>query len=421
MRHLFRALVVACPLFALVNFAAAEAPVLKPGDHVAIIGDSITEQKLYSLFMEDYLLMCQPESKLQATQFGWGGETAPGFAGRMANDMLPFKATVATTCYGMNDGGYGPMDEGKAKRYRDGQKSIIKQCKDGGVRVIVVGSPGCVDTTTFRPGTDLPKIYNKTLGELRDIARDVAQEEKVLFANVYDPMYAAMQNAKSKFGTQYHVCGGDGFHPDRNGHLVMAYAFLKALGCDGHIGTITVDLTANKAEATAGHKILSSAGGQIEVESTKYPFCFYGEPKQTSSTRGIVDCFPFNAELNRYLLVVKGVTGKAKVTWGGETKEFSAEDLAKGVNLAAEFMDSNPFRDAFKKVEDKVAQQQAFETGLVKNLLHHLPEYRKFAPEESAAFDRLASNLVKKDVQARAESATAIEPVKHKLTIEVVK
>ncbi len=28
--------------------------------------------------------------------------------------------------------------------------------------------------------------------------------------------------------------GRDGVHPDRNGHLVMAYAFLKALGCDGN-------------------------------------------------------------------------------------------------------------------------------------------------------------------------------------------
>ncbi len=41
-----------------------------------------------------------------------------------------------------------------------------------------------------------------------------------------------------------------------NGHLVMAYAYLKGLGCDGNIGTITVDLDAKKAEATDGHKIV---------------------------------------------------------------------------------------------------------------------------------------------------------------------
>ena len=36
---------------------------LKDGDYVGVIGDSITEQKLYSLFIEDYLLMCQPAER----------------------------------------------------------------------------------------------------------------------------------------------------------------------------------------------------------------------------------------------------------------------------------------------------------------------------------------------------------------------
>src|SRR5207245_713423 len=85
---------------------------LKGGDYVGVIGDSITEQKLYSVYIEDYLLMCRPAGDLRATQFGWGGETSWGFAARMGNDMLPFGCTVATTCFGMNDGGHGPMDGG---------------------------------------------------------------------------------------------------------------------------------------------------------------------------------------------------------------------------------------------------------------------------------------------------------------------
>src|SRR6185436_3354594 len=115
---------------------------LKDGDYVAIVGDSITEQKQYSVFIEDYLLMCRPAANLRATQFGWGGETASGFAGRMDNDMAPFKATVATTCYGMNDGGYSPMNPGKAKGYHDAQTRVVEKMKKAGVRFIVVGSPG---------------------------------------------------------------------------------------------------------------------------------------------------------------------------------------------------------------------------------------------------------------------------------------
>src|ERR1700722_9484807 len=155
-----------CLLFAVCwSLSAPAETVLKPGDYVAIIGDSITEQRLYSVFMEDYLLMCQPVPKLQASQFGWGGETASGFAARMANDMLRFKPNVATTCFGMNDGGYEPLSPDRAKKYREGQTAIVQGCKKAGLRVIVVGSPGCVDADTFRKDPNAAIMYNTTLSE----------------------------------------------------------------------------------------------------------------------------------------------------------------------------------------------------------------------------------------------------------------
>ena len=257
-RILTAAAVLIVALCCLRSFAAG--PALQQGDYVAVIGDSITEQRLYSLYIEDYLLMCKPAADLRVTQFGWGGETAPGFADRMANDALRFQPSVATTCFGMNDGGYSPMDPGKAQRYRDGQISIVKQLKTGRRPVDrrrLARLRGCRHVWRSQPGT--AAMYNKTLAALRDIARDVARKQGVVFADVYDPMMAAMTKAKAKYGREYHLAGGDGVHPDRNGHLVMAYAFLKALGCDGNIGTITVDLQGGKAEATEGHKILACA------------------------------------------------------------------------------------------------------------------------------------------------------------------
>ena len=50
----------------------------------------------------------------------------------------------------------------------------------------------------------------------------------------------AMSAAKEKFGNDYDVCGRDGVHPGPNGHLLMAYAFLKGLGLDGNLATITI-------------------------------------------------------------------------------------------------------------------------------------------------------------------------------------
>ncbi|NDD90801.1 hypothetical protein EBZ37_01770, partial [bacterium] len=78
---------------------------VKPGSRVAIVGDSITEQKLYSKFMECYLLASSGVPDVKVMQFGWGGERAGGFANRAANDLSVFRPTLATLCYGMNDGG----------------------------------------------------------------------------------------------------------------------------------------------------------------------------------------------------------------------------------------------------------------------------------------------------------------------------
>ncbi len=404
-----------------VDTSSGAEPGLTKGDYVAVIGDSITEQQLYSLYIEDYLLMCQPVADLRVTQFGWGGETAPGFANRMANDMLRFGASVATTCFGMNDGRYAPMKPETGKAYRDGQVSIVKQLKEAGVRLIVVGSPGCVDADTF--GGHNPegaKMYNQTLAALRDIARDVAEEEGVVFANVLDPMMDVMAKAKAKYGRDYHLAGGDGVHPDRNGHLVMAYAFLKALGCDGHIGTITVNLKNKTADATAGHAILSCDGSTLEIRSSRYPFCFFGDPGQTGSTRGVIEFLPFNEQLNRLTLKLSDAPeGNYQITWGTNSKQFSAEQLAAGINLAAEFLD-NPFCEPFQQVQRVVAQQQGMEVHLIKNLLHNIATYKHIAPEESESLEKIAGALVARDKEARDASAAAVKPVTHTIKIERV-
>src|ERR1700741_4027337 len=60
-----------------------EGLLLKKGDRLAICGDSITEQKMYSRIMETYLTVCVPQLKVTTRQYGWGGEKANGFWARI--------------------------------------------------------------------------------------------------------------------------------------------------------------------------------------------------------------------------------------------------------------------------------------------------------------------------------------------------
>ena len=397
---------------------------VQPNDVVGIAGDSITEQHLYSSFMEDYLLMCQPTMNQSIINFGWSGEQAPGFLARLGTDVFPFKPTVMTTCYGMNDGHYGPINDDTATQYRTAQTGIVEALKKNGVRVIVLGSSKCVDSFYYHRGNPDPNqgpdVYNKTLGSLADIDKDIAAKEGVVYADTFGITMDAMQKAKAAFGNDYQIFGGDGVHPDPNGHLVMAYVFLKALGCDGNIGTITVDMGSNQATGTPGQEIVSCKAGAVDVKSTRYPFCFNGAmgSKVPGETAAVTQFFPFNDDLNRYMLVVKGLTtAKAKVTWGATSKEYTSDQLAKGVNLAADFL-ANPFCDQFGKVAGVVGGQEQQEDQLSKGFMHNLPDWKaNFAPGVDAAWDQIVASGMAKHNAIFKQAADLVVPVEHTITI----
>jgi lysophospholipase L1-like esterase len=393
---------------------------IQPGDTLGIGGDSITAQHLYSADIEDYLLMCQATRGQGIVQFGWSGEQAPGFLSRLNTDVFPFKPTVMTTCYGMNDGHYGPITDAIAKTYRNAQTDIVETLKKNGVHAIVLGSPKCVDSQTYHGSPAAAVIYNKTLGSLADIDKEIALKEGVIYADVYGITLNAMEKAKAKFGQDYVFAGPDGVHPGPNGHLVMAYAFLKALGCDGNIGTITVDYANKGATGTPGQEIISYQDGAVSVKSTRYPFCFSGsvDSKDPSTTAAVSTCIPFNDDLNRYILVVKGLTtSKAKVSWGTTTKEFAAADLAKGINLASEFL-TNPFVQQFMKVDLAVKAQEAQESLLSQTFMHNVPTWKQtFAPGTDAAFDQIISGGMTQHDALYKAVVDLITPVEHTIKI----
>ena len=393
--------------------------ILKKGDRVAIVGDSITEQKQYSRFIELYLLACVPELDLTMYQFGWSGERAPGFAVRMENDFVPWKPTVVTTCFGMNDGSYRPYNDQIGKAYEGGTRRIQDRCKELGARMIV-GGPGPVGSEAWRkeePEAD--KFYNDNLSKLSGIAGRLAGENGFVYAGLHPLMMKVMVDAKATLGKDYYVCGGDGVHPGPNGHLVMAYAFLKSMGLDGDLSTITIDM-AGDTTVTDGHRVLSSTKGKVEIESTRYPFCFYGKEKDPNGTVSILPFLPFNRDLNRYMLVVKNLSSaKADITWGKTTKTFSEEQLEAGINLAEAFLD-NPFSEPFFKLDRAVFNKQNRETRTIKKIITNFRGLEADFPDDkevAKATETLRAKLLERNAQDAAMVRAAVKPVVH--TIQV--
>ena len=423
----------------LANFQPAKAPkqsglFLKPGDRLAIIGDSITEQKQYSRIMETYLTVCTPELNITARQYGWGGERVPGFLARMTNDCLRFKPTVATTCYGMNDHEYRKYEDRIGNTYSNKSLTMVQAFKANGVR-LVLGSPGCVGR---KPTWEQDKVndLNNNLCTLRNIDVDLAKKEGVRFADVFWPMLTAGYDAQQRYGSDYAIAGKDGVHPAWAGQTVMAYAFLKSLGVSGDIGTFTVDAKANTMKVSQGHELLVSKDGEFQIKSMRYPFCATNENlKSDNSIRSAMTLIPFNEDLNRFLLVVKKPQAKSYVvTWGEASKTFTAGQLGKGVNLAAEFA-LNPFWDAFNKVDLAVKAKQEYETKQIKQIFHDLrsgkyksaddvkdPELKELfilrGSDGKFDMDALAAATEQKRAPLAEAIKTAMVPVTH--TIRVV-
>ena len=394
-----------------------EATLLRRGDRLAIIGDSITEQKMYSRMIETYLTVCAPQLEIETRQYGWSGEKAAQFLQRMDQDCLRFQPTVATLSYGMNDARYRPFDFHTGRWYSDHYSAIVERFQHSGARV-VVGSPGCsgkiASWVASRAGT--LDEHNQNLCVLRDIAIQISLDRKVGFADVFWPMYQAQVKFDAKFTTAtkpYRVAGEDGIHPGWAGHTLMAYAFLKALGLDGNLACIEIDLVNRDIELSEGHSLVASAEHWWEIESERYPFCADGKIDDENSIRSGMQLVPFNENLNRWMLVVVGLdASKATIRWGDGKRTYTADQLKAGVNLADDFQ-VNPFSSAFEQVDRAVAAKQAYETKQIQQVFHGEQGKRDIerAVKETEA---VRQSLV--DAMGAAR-----KPVRHRIEIRIVK
>ncbi|MEY3897177.1 MAG: hypothetical protein RLZZ214_2698 [Verrucomicrobiota bacterium] len=387
------------------------APLLQKGDRLAICGDSITEQKRYSVLLETYLTACLPEMEITCRQFGWSGEQAAGFLKRMKNDALRFKPTIATTCYGMNDFRYVPYDEAIAAEFRRNQTAVIDTFQEAGCRV-VLGSSGIIDSVPHwvKSATGTQQDLNLALSRFRNIDIEIANTEKVAFADLYQPMLLADHSAKKQFGPEFKIAGNDGVHPDWAGQVVMAYGFLKALGVDGNLGAVSYDETSGKATAANGHEVLSAENGKLSLRSTRLPFCAGpGATDKHDSIRAGLALVPFDDDLNRFIFrMTSPKAANYTVTWGEQSRPYTADQLKEGINLAKDF-DNNPLVPAFQKIRDAVAKKQEYETRQIKTLVH--------GPEGEA--DMEATFALTEKVRKPLERAilAAKQPADHVITV----
>ncbi|HUP79846.1 MAG TPA: hypothetical protein VM260_14940 [Pirellula sp.] len=109
----------------------------------------------------------------------------------------------------------------------------------------------------------------------------------------------------------------------------------------------------------------------------------------------------------------------AIIKWGASEKKFTREQLASGVNLAAEFPET-PFDGAFQKLLDAIASKQNFETYMIKAIItdfRALPKEVADHTDLKQAIATFRKSLLASQQQLEAAVQRSLVPVKHTLQI----
>lgn len=316
-----------------------DSSLVKDGDRVLFVGDSITEQRIYTRNVMDYFALRQPGMLLHFRNRGISGSTA-NFDEAFFAKTMALKPTVATICFGMNDGGYKPYDETTFRRYMDNMTHWVQAFKKENVRVFLL-TPGCVDEDR-KP--DVKGFYNETLGKLAQGAQDLAKRENVPVFDLHTLMMDVQTKAKAadpKF-----TMIPDGVHPSPAGHVLMTYAVLKVLDCRRQASAVEID-AAKPSAACQRCKVsdLEVADGNIRfVRLDEALPAWFEDPNST-----VFKLCPFTEDFNRYILKVTGLkAGQWKLTVEKKVIGiFGDQYLAAGVNLA---MLPGPWRDLGARV-----------------------------------------------------------------------
>jgi lysophospholipase L1-like esterase len=318
---------------------------LRDGDTVVFYGDSITAQRLYTRFVEDFVLTRYPALNIRFVNAGVPGDTVSGgYAGKMADrverDVAPFHPAMITVMLGMNDGGWGYETEKAEAAFQQGYPAVVsalrKAAPDAAITLI---RPTPYDEITH--GTEFPG-YSRAIDKLAD---DVAQisaqlqsagDKNILLTDFHGPLVEALEIAKNHFPQLAPLIAPDRIHPSATGHWIMAAALMSAWHVDPVVSRVALNAASAQAieqDRTAVTNIGKLPDGLKWTElDDALPLPLDFNNAMTPVLLGISDI----ARLDQEILRVESLEpGRYELSIDEKpVGVFSREELQRGVNLA---------------------------------------------------------------------------------------
>ncbi|HWA99997.1 MAG TPA: SGNH/GDSL hydrolase family protein [Pirellulales bacterium] len=307
------------------------------GDAIVFLGDSITQQGLYTQYVETYFYTRDPGLRLKFHNAGVSGDTAADALARFDRDVASYRPRYVTVLLGMNDGSSTKFDESLFDTYRADMQQLVERIRKIGATPILL-TPTMYDSRMAARRTKPDSrgrggYYNGVLALYGAWLREAAAANGAGFADLYGPLnYFTNQSRKSD---PDFTLIPDGIHPDPNGQIVMAYSLVADLGLSKRV--FTIDISRNSADEV----VTKTAGGKITEASTAnggYAFTFAPEcltlPVPAGAEMG-AKLIPLGHRLGLEALYVHGLSAGRYELWINDQRigVFASQQLESKLEL----------------------------------------------------------------------------------------
>ncbi len=385
---------------------------LRDGDRVVFYGDSITDQRLYTIFTETFAITRFPAQNVTFVHSGWGGDRVSGGGGgpvdlRLERDVLAYKPTVVTIMLGMNDGGYKAFDPATFETFQKGYQHIVEVIQNALPKARITA----IQPSPFDDVTQPPRFeggYNAVLQRYSKFIHDLAVADKIDTADLNTPVVADLKKASETDAAAAKKLIPDRIHPGPAGHLLMAESLLKAWRAPSVVSDVALNMRTHHIDRSTNAEVTDWNGGSWTVTEKALPMPIdWKDPLVTLA----VNSSDFLQALDQEILKIDGLhAGKWQLKIDGRAVgSFSGEEWSAGINLA--------------KLDTPMMQQAAAVLDLTrKHAQTHNARWREIqvplaavsaSSKETAmkAMDELEAELVQ-------QQHAAAQPAPHKFEID---
>jgi lysophospholipase L1-like esterase len=398
---------------------------LHNGDHVLFYGDSITDQRNYTMEIETFILTRYPGMHVQFTNSGWGGDRVTGGGGgpidlRLQRDVSVYKPTVVTIMLGMNDGGYKTATEASNKVFFDGFRHIhdVLQQSVPQARITAI-EPSPYDDVTRPPA--FPVLdgapYNQSLIGYGKWIGAYAKQNNWTVADANTDFVHMLERANQTDPATAMTILPDHIHPSFGGSLMIAEAVLKSWNARPIVASVSINASGSRPKLThtehATVTALTNTGGLHWSETDDalpLPLAQWKDMWGGGPTVGLViGSSDFVNALDQEPLIVSGLKdGVYALRIDGQSiGTFTNDQLTNGINLA---LLKTPMTDQAMSVYQLTSEHGDLHYDRWRHIEVPLGTMPDAAPAMSA-LDLLESKVVEKQQQLAQSIAHNFELV----------